>query len=129
MLAPVSTDAADTLELVRVSKLAGVRVSVLPRLFEAIGSAVEFEDVDGITLLGLRRFGLTRSSRATKRAFDLLGAGLVALAVAPLMALIALLVRLDSPGPILFRQTRVGPGRRRRGGSGSAGRSRRRWAP
>src|SRR4051794_6556692 len=108
VLMPVSTDATDTLELVRVSKLAGVRVSVLPRLFEAIGSAVEFEDVDGVTLLGLRRFGLTRSSRAIKRAFDLVGAGLVTLAVAPLLALLALVVRLDSAGPVLFRQVRVG---------------------
>jgi exopolysaccharide biosynthesis polyprenyl glycosylphosphotransferase len=108
VLAPVSTDATDTLELVRVSKLAGVRVSVLPRLFEAIGSAVEFEDVDGVTLLGLRRFGLTRSSRAIKRAFDLFGAGLATLAVAPLLALIALIIRLDSPGPTFFRQIRVG---------------------
>jgi exopolysaccharide biosynthesis polyprenyl glycosylphosphotransferase len=108
VLAPVSTDQADTLELVRVSKLAGVRVSVLPRLFEAIGSAVEFEDIDGITLLGLRRFGLTRSSRATKRAFDLVGSGLALFAVAPVMGLVALLVRFDSPGPIFFRQVRVG---------------------
>lgn len=108
VLAPVSTDAADTLELVRISKLAGVRVSILPRLFEAIGSSVEFEDVDGMTLLGIRRFGLTRSSRMTKRAFDLLGAGLALLTVAPFMVLIALMVRLDSPGPVLFRQVRVG---------------------
>jgi len=43
-----------------------------------------------------------------KRAFDLLGAGLALLLLAPLMLAIALLVKLDSPGPVFFRQQRVG---------------------
>ena len=54
----------------------GVRVSVLPRLPEVVGSSVERDEVDGITLLGMRRYGLTRSSRAVKRSFDVVGAGL-----------------------------------------------------
>ena len=62
ILAPVTTDARDTLDLVRVAKSAGVRVSLLPRLFEVVGSSVEFDDLDGLTMLGVRRFGLTRSS-------------------------------------------------------------------
>jgi exopolysaccharide biosynthesis polyprenyl glycosylphosphotransferase len=108
ILAPVSTDAADMLELIRVAKQVGVRVSVLPRLFEVVGSAVEFEDVDGMTMLGVRRFGLPASSRAIKRAFDIVGSSLLLLAVAPLLAIVALAVRVDSPGPIFFRQRRVG---------------------
>ena len=48
-----------------------MRVSVLPRMLEVVGSAVEFEDVDGMTMLGVRPFGLPRSSRLLKRAFDL----------------------------------------------------------
>ena len=51
----------------------GLRVSVLPRLPEVVGSSVELDDVDGITLLGMRRFGLSRSSRAVKRSFDFVG--------------------------------------------------------
>ena len=43
-----------------------------------------------------------------KRAFDLLGAGLALLLLAPLMAVVALWIRLDSPGPVFFRQQRVG---------------------
>ncbi|MEA2311774.1 MAG: hypothetical protein QOE28_1742, partial [Solirubrobacteraceae bacterium] len=73
IVAPVTTDACDTLDLIRVAKAAGVRVSVLPRLFEVVGSAVEFDYVDGLTMLGIRRFGLSRSSHALKRAFDLAG--------------------------------------------------------
>lgn len=46
-------------------------MSVLPRMLEVVGSSVEFDDVHGVTLMGVRRFDLTRSSRGVKRAFDL----------------------------------------------------------
>ena len=49
----------------------GVKVSVLPRLFEVVGSSVEFDDLDGIPLLGLRRQGLPLSSACLKRTTDL----------------------------------------------------------
>jgi exopolysaccharide biosynthesis polyprenyl glycosylphosphotransferase len=108
VIAPLTHDAAETVELVRVAKAAGVRVSILPRVLEAVGSAVEFEQLDGMTILGVRRFGLTRSSHIVKRAFDLVVGGVAFLAALPLLLLISLLVRLDSPGPVFFRQTRVG---------------------
>ena len=108
IVAPVTTDARDTLELIRVAKSVGVRVSLLPRLFEVVGSSVEFDHVDGLTMLGIRRFGLTRSSHALKRAFDLFGSTLMLLAMAPIMAAVALAIRIDGRGPILFRQTRIG---------------------
>ena len=67
-------------------------------MLEVVGSSVEFDHLDGLTMLGVRRFGLTRSSRALKRAFDLVGAGSCSCSlVAPLMAAIALAIRLDSP--------------------------------
>jgi lipopolysaccharide/colanic/teichoic acid biosynthesis glycosyltransferase len=43
-----------------------------------------------------------------KRVFDLAGAGVVTVLVSPVMAVVALLIKLDSPGPVVFRQTRVG---------------------
>jgi lipopolysaccharide/colanic/teichoic acid biosynthesis glycosyltransferase len=94
--------------LIRIAKAAGVRVSVLPRMLEAVGSAVEFDDVDGMTMLGVRPFGLPRSSRVLKRAFDLAATAVGLLAVGPIIAAIALAVRLDSKGPVFFRQVRVG---------------------
>jgi exopolysaccharide biosynthesis polyprenyl glycosylphosphotransferase len=108
IIAPVSTDSSAVVELIRIAKAVGVRVSVLPRIFEVVGSFVEFEDLDGMTMLGIRRFGLTRSSRLLKRSFDLMGAVVILLAVAPMMAAIALAIRIDSRGPVFFRQTRVG---------------------
>jgi lipopolysaccharide/colanic/teichoic acid biosynthesis glycosyltransferase len=58
--------------------------------------------------MGVRRFDLTRSSALFKRGFDLLGAGLGLLAVAPVLITIAIAIKLDSRGPVFFRQLRVG---------------------
>jgi lipopolysaccharide/colanic/teichoic acid biosynthesis glycosyltransferase len=77
-------------------------------MFEVVGAAVEFEDIDGLTMLGVRRFGLVRSSRLIKRAFDIAAAAVGLLLISPLIAVIALAIRLDSNGPVFFRQPRVG---------------------
>jgi exopolysaccharide biosynthesis polyprenyl glycosylphosphotransferase len=108
ILAPATTETRDVTDLIRIAKAVGVRVSVLPRMFEAVGSAVEFEDVDGITMLGVRRFGLVRSSRALKRGFDLVAGSVILVFVSPLIAAIAFAIRLDTHGPVFFRQPRVG---------------------
>ncbi len=108
IVAPGSADGGEMLDLVRTLKAVGVRVSVLPRLLEVVGSSVEFDDLHGVTLMGVRRFEMSRSSAVVKRAFDLLGASLGLLAVAPLFAVIAVAIKLDSSGPVFFRQARVG---------------------
>ncbi len=108
ILAPRSADAGEMLDLMRTLKAVGVRVSVLPRLLEVVGSSVEFDDLHGVTLMGVRRFELTRSSAALKRGFDLIGASLGLLVAAPLMIAIAIAIKLDSAGPVFFRQLRVG---------------------
>jgi exopolysaccharide biosynthesis polyprenyl glycosylphosphotransferase len=108
IIAPRSVDGGEMLNLVRTLKAVGVRVSVLPRLLEVVGSSVEFDDLHGVTVMGVRRFELTRSSAAFKRAFDLLGASLGLLAVSPLLAVIAVWVKLEDGGPVFFRQQRVG---------------------
>jgi exopolysaccharide biosynthesis polyprenyl glycosylphosphotransferase len=97
-------------DAIRVVKRLGVRISVLPRLSEAVGSAYEFDEVEGATMLGLRRHGLSRSSQLIKRGFDLVGAVLALTLLAPPMAAIALAIKLDSRGPMFFRQRRVGRG-------------------
>jgi exopolysaccharide biosynthesis polyprenyl glycosylphosphotransferase len=108
IVAPRSGDGGEMLNLVRTLKAVGVRVSVLPRLLEVVGSSVEFDDVHGMTVMGVRRFDLTRSSRLVKRGFDLLGAGIGLLAVSPMLVVFAVAIKLDSKGPVFFRQLRVG---------------------
>jgi exopolysaccharide biosynthesis polyprenyl glycosylphosphotransferase len=108
VIAPGASDQAEVLDLVRAAKALGLRVSLFPRMFEVVGSSVVFDDVEGVTLLGVRRFGLTRSSWVCKRAFDLVGTSVGLVLLAPFLALIAVAIRLDSPGPVFFRQRRVG---------------------
>jgi exopolysaccharide biosynthesis polyprenyl glycosylphosphotransferase len=103
-------DAADMIETIRVFKSRGIKVSVLPTLFDVLGSAVEFDDLGGATLLGVRRYGLTRSSQLMKRGLDVAVSAALLIALAPLFAAIAVLIKRSSPGPVFFRQTRVGKG-------------------
>jgi exopolysaccharide biosynthesis polyprenyl glycosylphosphotransferase len=108
IIAAEARTADEQLDVIRVVKGLGVKVSVLPRLFEVVGSSMEFDDVDGITLLGLRRYGLSRTSWYVKRTLDVTAAGLGVLLCAPLLGAIAVAVKLSSPGPVMFHQPRVG---------------------
>jgi exopolysaccharide biosynthesis polyprenyl glycosylphosphotransferase len=108
VIAPPSTDQAVILNLIRSAKNLGLKVSVLPRMLEVVGSSVEFDDLDGLNVLGVRRFGLTRSSWMVKRTTDLIGSSLALLFLAPALVVIAAAIKLDSRGPVLFRQQRVG---------------------
>ena len=108
IIAPTTTDTTHVVDLIRVAKSIGVRVSVLPRMFEVVGSAVELDDVDGMTMLGVRRFGLSRSSRVLKRTFDLVVGAIVLLILGPVLVVIALAILVDSRGSIFFGQVRVG---------------------
>jgi exopolysaccharide biosynthesis polyprenyl glycosylphosphotransferase len=108
IVAPRSADGGDVLDLVRALKASGTRVSLVPRVLEVLGTALEFDDVQGITVMGVRPFRLSRSSALLKRAFDLVGASVFLVVLAPLLALIGVAIKLESRGPVLFRQVRVG---------------------
>jgi exopolysaccharide biosynthesis polyprenyl glycosylphosphotransferase len=71
-------------------------------------SRVAVQRFDDVPVLGLRRVELTRWQRALKRAFDVVVAGLLGIALSPILFACALAVRLSGPGPILFRQRRFG---------------------
>jgi exopolysaccharide biosynthesis polyprenyl glycosylphosphotransferase len=108
IVAPGAADTDLVLNVISRAKASGVHVSILPRMLEVVGSSVEFDDLEGLTMLGVHRFGLTRSSRVVKRATDLVGGAFALLIAGPLMLVIALLIKMDSPGPVFFRQVRVG---------------------
>jgi FlaA1/EpsC-like NDP-sugar epimerase len=62
IIAPDSHDQEEILHAIRLIQALGINVSVLPRLLEVVGSSSTFDDLDGITLLGVRRYGLSKSS-------------------------------------------------------------------
>jgi exopolysaccharide biosynthesis polyprenyl glycosylphosphotransferase len=96
------------LPFVRQFEQFGLTVSVVPRLFEMINVRMEVEHLGGLPLLGLRSVDPKGWQFAIKHAFDraLAGAGLLLLS--PVLAGVALAVRLSSPGPVLYRQARIG---------------------
>jgi lipopolysaccharide/colanic/teichoic acid biosynthesis glycosyltransferase len=102
----------EVLELVRSLRDRDVQIDVVPRLFEAVNPQVGIHTLEGFPLLGLGAMRLPRSSRLLKRCVDLAGASVLIVITSPLMALVALLIKRDSPGPVLFRQARLGMGMR-----------------
>jgi exopolysaccharide biosynthesis polyprenyl glycosylphosphotransferase len=110
IVAPDSMEPDAMLNLICTLEAVDVKVSVLPRLLQVVGSSVEFDDLDGMSVMGVRRFALTRSSTMVKRGFDLCVALLGLLAVAPLMAVIALAIKIEArgKGSVFFKQCRVG---------------------
>ncbi len=108
IVAPASADVDEVLDIIRASASIGLKVSVVPRMLEVLGSSVEFDDVEGVPLLAMRRAGLTQSSRFVKRVVDVVASSIGLVVLSPLMAIIAIAIKLDSKGPVLFRQPRVG---------------------
>jgi len=104
--------AIQTLETLR--KLDGqVAVSVVPRLFELHSWRCEVEELHGIPLVHIAPAQLGSLARAVKRVLDLTLAAIVLTLLLVPGLVVAALIKYDSPGPILFRQERVGRGGRR----------------
>lgn len=94
--------------LVRAGETLGVRARVVPDFFQLSLSRVDFTDLDGIPLMGVKEIAIPRVGRIVKRLMDLVVAIASLLVAALPMLIIALLIRLESPGPAIFRQVRVG---------------------
>jgi exopolysaccharide biosynthesis polyprenyl glycosylphosphotransferase len=96
------------LELIRRLTPLGVQIALVPRYFEVISPAAEIDSVEGLPLVRLGAPRISRSSRVVKRAIDLVGASVALVLATPVMIAIAIAIKFDSPGPVLFRQTRLG---------------------
>ncbi len=101
---------SELLTLLRQLRALSVQIDLVPWLFELIGPRVSVHAVEGLPLIGLPPGRRSAVSRAVKRTLDVVCAGLGLIVLGPAMALIALLIRRDSDGPALFRQTRLGTG-------------------
>ena len=99
---------AEFLHLIRTLRDSGVQIDVVPRLFEIVGPKIGIHTVEGLALVGLPPVRIPRTSRALKRTLDVVGALVTLVLVAPLYLAVAIAIKLDSPGPVLFRQRRLG---------------------
>ena len=95
-------------DLVLALQTLPVRVRVVPDFFDLAIFRATIEDFGGIPLIGLRDPAIDGYNRTIKRAFDLVIATLGLLLVWPIMLLVAVAIKLDSPGPVFFKQSRVG---------------------
>ena len=86
----------------------GVQIDLVPWLFELVGPRASVHAVEGLPLIGLPRQSGSISARFLKRAIDVLGAGIGLIVLSPLMAYIAVRIRANSGGPVLFRHTCLG---------------------
>ena len=98
----------ELLEVVATSKALNLKITVVPRLFEAVGHRVEVDQIEGMTLHGIRGVCRPRSAMAVKRALDVVLSSLLLVVMSPLLLAIALAIKLTSPGPVLFAQQRIG---------------------
>jgi exopolysaccharide biosynthesis polyprenyl glycosylphosphotransferase len=85
-----------------------VNVRVVPDFFDLVFIRSVIEDFGGMPLITLREPALNPLQRFIKRCFDFTFSFIALLFVLPLMAIIAIIIKYDSPGPIIFRQQRVG---------------------
>jgi len=98
----------DRLDLVEACHGAGARCEFVPDLFEVMTGRLRVEEIDGIPLVGSRLHPLGRVDRFKKRTLDIAGAAAGLLALSPLLAVIAIVVKLGSRGPVFYRQPRLG---------------------
>jgi exopolysaccharide biosynthesis polyprenyl glycosylphosphotransferase len=97
-----------TLELIRTLQGRSVQIDIVPRLFETLGPGVEMHTAEGLPLIGLPPLRLSPSALLLKRWLDVALSLVAVVVLAPLIAAIAIAIKLDSPGPVFFRQVRRG---------------------
>jgi exopolysaccharide biosynthesis polyprenyl glycosylphosphotransferase len=99
-----------TLELIRELKDldADLQIDIVPRLFETVGPNVGMHTLEGIPLVGLPPLRLSHSSAFVKRAVDVVVSAVALVVLCPLLAALSIAVKVDSPGPVLYRHARIG---------------------
>jgi exopolysaccharide biosynthesis polyprenyl glycosylphosphotransferase len=108
-----STDSHDqTLRVIRSVQDIDLQIDIVPRMFEVLGTNAQMHTIEGIPLVGLPSPRLSGSSRFLKRSLDLSAATLGLALLAPVFFVVALTIKLDSRGPVFFRQVRMGAGNR-----------------
>jgi lipopolysaccharide/colanic/teichoic acid biosynthesis glycosyltransferase len=108
MIAFSRTSHEELLDVLRACREERVAVDIVPRLFEFLDGARAIEQIGGIPLLTISPPRLGRVARVAKRALDITVAGGLLLAMAPILLIIAIAIKIESRGPVLFRQPRAG---------------------
>ena len=98
-----------TVQVIQICEKSGTKVSVIPFYNDVIPTRATIDNIGSIKLIQLRTTPLDEPfNAALKRGFDIVASALALLVLSPMLAVIAVAIKLSSPGPVLFRQERVG---------------------
>ena len=112
ILSEADVDERQLLEIVEAAHRCAVKVRLAPKTTELLVQRGEYVPGQGVPLFELRPPVLAGADWALKRTFDLVVSLVVLVAGLPFLVLIAAAIKLDSPGPVFYTQTRVGVDRR-----------------
>jgi len=98
----------ETLSIIALCDRSTISVKVFPDLFQFIAGQVGIDDLGGLPLLSVRDVALRGWKLTVKRGVDIIGSGMGLVLLSPLMLLVALLIKLESPGPVFYVQERMG---------------------
>jgi Undecaprenyl-phosphate glucose phosphotransferase len=101
------------LKLITLCQDQNIEFKIVPDLLDVMSTRVDVNAIDGVPLVGIRRSRLTGLNAVIKRAIDVIVSAVGLVIATPVMLVVALLVKMTSPGgPVLFRQERIGMNRR-----------------
>jgi Undecaprenyl-phosphate glucose phosphotransferase len=98
----------DLLQIIALCERGHAMIKIFPDLFQIMASEISIGDLNGLPLLNVRDIALRGWRLQIKRAMDVLGAMVGLIFLSPFMLLIAILIKLDSHGPVLYAQERMG---------------------
>ena len=101
-------DEAEVSTIIRPLRSTDVQVDMVVRPLEAVAPDTRVHMLDGIPILGISPARLSHSSLLLKRTIDVALSGIALVLLSPVLAVIALLIKLDSRGPVLYRHDRIG---------------------
>ena len=108
MLAPAVSESRRRASLICELGDLGVHVDLIPSWSDTVGARLQVHEMEGLTLLTVPRAGIGTTSLRLKRALDLVAGTIALVILAPGLAACAVAIKLDSPGPVFFRQRRIG---------------------
>ncbi len=98
----------DTLDIILKCAELNVDFTIVPGVYEIVTSKVNVDDIDGIPVIGLKESPLQCFNLFFKRAFDLIFSTVLLIVLSPLLLILLIVIKLNSKGPVLYNQERVG---------------------
>jgi exopolysaccharide biosynthesis polyprenyl glycosylphosphotransferase len=108
VLATETVEESAMAALVPFCRERAIKLSVVPQTRGVFGTAVQLNHVADLPMIEYNTWNVSRSTMALKRGFDVVCSALALILLAPVFALVALAIKLDSRGPVLFTQLRSG---------------------